>query len=58
MCPDDSLYRKLLPRLDAKQIECTLADWIRSTLQAKPAGLVNYCWEDLLGSNKAKASRG
>jgi predicted transposase YbfD/YdcC len=36
MCPDDSLYRKLLPRLDAKQIECTLADWIRSTLQAKP----------------------
>jgi predicted transposase YbfD/YdcC len=36
LCPSDSLYRKLLPRLDAEQIECTLADWIRSTLQAKP----------------------
>ena len=35
-CPDDSLYRKLLPRLDAEQIEYTLADWIRSTLQAEP----------------------
>jgi hypothetical protein len=33
--PSDSLYRKLLPRLDAEQIECTLADWIRRTLQAK-----------------------
>jgi predicted transposase YbfD/YdcC len=36
LCPSDSLYRKLLPRLDAEQIECTLADWIRSTLQATP----------------------
>jgi predicted transposase YbfD/YdcC len=35
LCPSDSLYRKLLPRLDAQQIEWTLADWIRSTLQAK-----------------------
>jgi predicted transposase YbfD/YdcC len=36
LCPDSSLYRKLLPRLDAEQIEYALADWIRSTLQAKP----------------------
>src|SRR6266568_1057747 len=35
LCPSDSLYRKLLPRLDAEQVEWTLADWIRSTLQAK-----------------------
>ena len=35
-CPDASLYRKLLPRLDAEQIEYTLADWICSTLQAQP----------------------
>lgn len=35
LCPSDSLYRKLLPRLDAEQIEWALADWIRSTLQAK-----------------------
>src|SRR5947209_4850884 len=34
-CPSDSLYRKLLPRLDAEQIEYTLADWIRSTLCAQ-----------------------
>lgn len=34
LCPSDSLYRKLLPRLNAQQIEWMLADWIRSTLQA------------------------
>jgi hypothetical protein len=35
-CPDSSLYRKLLPRLDACQVEGALADWIRMTLVAKP----------------------
>jgi predicted transposase YbfD/YdcC len=35
LCPSDSLYRKLLPHLDAEQIEGALADWIRITLQAK-----------------------
>jgi predicted transposase YbfD/YdcC len=35
VCPSDSLYRKLLPRLDAEQVEYVLADWIRSTLQAE-----------------------
>jgi predicted transposase YbfD/YdcC len=35
-CPSDSLYRKLLPRLDAEQIEWVLAAWIRSTLVAQP----------------------
>ncbi len=34
-CPSDSLYRKLLPRLDAEQIEYTLADWRGNTLQAQ-----------------------
>ena len=29
-------YRKLLPRLNAEQIEWALADWIRSTLVAQP----------------------
>ncbi len=33
-CPDDSLYRKLLPRLDVSQVEGALADWIRMTLIA------------------------
>ena len=26
--PDDSLYRKLLPRFDVSQVEGALADWI------------------------------
>ena len=34
LCPSDSLYRKVLARLDAEQIEWALADWIRSTLKA------------------------
>lgn len=34
LCPSDSLYRKLLPRLTAEQIEWCLSDWIRSTLMA------------------------
>jgi predicted transposase YbfD/YdcC len=36
LCPSDSLYRKLLPRLDAEQIEWRLADWICNTLVAQP----------------------
>lgn len=36
LCPSDSLYRKLLPRLDAEHIEWTLADWLRRTLKAQP----------------------
>lgn len=35
-CPDDSLYRKLLPRLDAGQVEAAIGDWIRATLVAQP----------------------
>lgn len=36
LCPSDSLYRKLLPRLDAEQIERLLAQWGGSTLVAAP----------------------
>jgi predicted transposase YbfD/YdcC len=36
LCPSDSLYRKLLPRLSAEHIEWALADWIRATLVATP----------------------
>lgn len=35
LCPSDSLYRKLLPRLSAQHIEWALADWIRVTLVAQ-----------------------
>jgi hypothetical protein len=35
-CPDDLLYRKLLPRLDVSQVEGALADWIGMTLVAEP----------------------
>lgn len=34
LCPSDSLYRVLLPRLSAEQLEWALADWLRATLQA------------------------
>jgi predicted transposase YbfD/YdcC len=36
LSPSDSLFRKLLPRLNAEQIEWALADWMRTTLQASP----------------------
>jgi len=35
LCPSASLYRKLLPRLDAEQIACALADWIRATCKLR-----------------------
>lgn len=35
LCPGDSLSRTWLPRVNAEQIECTVADWIRRTLRAK-----------------------
>jgi predicted transposase YbfD/YdcC len=34
LCPSDSLYRRLLPRLSAEHLEWALADWLRKTLQA------------------------
>ena len=34
LCPSDSLYRVLLPRLSAEHLEWALADWLRATLQA------------------------
>lgn len=36
LCPSDSLYRRLLPRLNAEQLEWAIADWVRATLQAAP----------------------
>jgi predicted transposase YbfD/YdcC len=35
-CPDASLYRKLLPRLDGAHVEAAIGDWIRATLLAQP----------------------
>lgn len=35
LCPSDSLYRVLLPRLSAEHLEWALADWLRVTLQAE-----------------------
>jgi predicted transposase YbfD/YdcC len=35
-CPDDALYRKVLPRLDAAQVEAAIGDWIRAPLLAQP----------------------
>ena len=35
LCPCDSLYRSLLPRISAEHLEWTLADWMRATLVAE-----------------------
>jgi predicted transposase YbfD/YdcC len=34
LTPSDSLYRKLLPRLDVQAVEAVLGRWIQATLQA------------------------
>lgn len=34
LCPSDSLYRYLLPRLSAEQVEWAVADWVGATLAA------------------------
>jgi predicted transposase YbfD/YdcC len=54
LCPSDSLYRKLLPRLDAEQIECTLSDWIRRTLQAKPDDPIAFDGKTVRGARTDK----
>jgi predicted transposase YbfD/YdcC len=56
LCPSDSLYRKLLPRLNAEQIECTLADWIRSTLQAQPDDPIALDGKTVRGARTAEDS--
>jgi predicted transposase YbfD/YdcC len=56
LCPSDSLYRKLLPRLDAEQIEWTLADWIRRTLQAKADDPIALDGKTVRGARTAQAS--
>ena len=35
LCPCDSLYRYLLPRISAEHLEWALADWMRATLVAE-----------------------
>lgn len=56
LCPSDSLYRKLLPRLDAQQIECTLADWIRRTLQAQADDPIALDGKTVRGASTADGS--
>jgi hypothetical protein len=54
LCPSDSLYRKLLPRLDAEQIEWALADWIRSTLQAELEDPIALDGQTVRGAGKSE----
>ncbi len=56
LCPSDSLYRKLLARLSAEQIEYTLADWIRRTLQAQPDDPIALDGKTVRGARMAEAS--
>ncbi len=55
LCPSDSLYRKLLPRLNAEQIEWALADWLRSTLQAQPDDPIALDGKTVRGAKTADA---
>jgi hypothetical protein len=55
-CPSASLYRKLLPRLEAEQIEYALADWIRSTLQAQPDGPIALDGKTVRGARTAEGA--
>ncbi len=52
LCPSDSLYRKLLPRLAAEHIEWTLADWIRTTLCAQPEDPIALGGKTVRGAGK------
>lgn len=56
LCPSDSLYRKLLPRLDAQQIEWALADWLRTTLCAQPDDPLALDGKTLRGAKKKDES--
>ncbi len=56
LCPSASLYRKLLPRLDAEQIEWTLADWIRSTLCAQADDPIALDGKTVRGARKDEQS--
>ena len=56
LCPSDSLSRKLLPRLDAEQVEWTLADWIGSTLQATADDPIALDGKTVRGARTAEVS--
>ena len=46
LCPCDSLYRWLLPRLSAEHLEWALADWVRATLVATDDDPSALSWQD------------
>jgi predicted transposase YbfD/YdcC len=54
LSPSDSLFRKLLPRLNAEHIEWALADWIRSTLQATPDDPIALDGKTVRGASTAE----
>jgi predicted transposase YbfD/YdcC len=54
LCPSDSLLRKLLPRLNAEQIEWALADWIRMTLHASPDDPIALDGKTVRGAGSAE----
>jgi predicted transposase YbfD/YdcC len=54
LCPSDSLFRKVLPRLNAEQIEWALADWVRSTLQANPSDPIALDGKTVRGGTTAE----
>jgi hypothetical protein len=46
LAPSGSLYRKLLPRLDAQAVEEVLGRWIQATLHAAVDEPIALSWQD------------
>lgn len=55
--PSGSLYRKLLPRLDAQVIEAVLACWLQATLHARPDEPIALSGQDGARGENARAGR-
>ena len=53
LCPSDSLYRRLLPHLNAEQIEWAIADWVRATLHGAPDEPIALDGKTIRGAKQA-----
>jgi hypothetical protein len=56
LCPSDSLYRRLLPRLNAEQVEWAIADWVRATMRGAPDEPIALDGKTIRGAKRAGQS--
>jgi predicted transposase YbfD/YdcC len=56
LTPSDSLYRRLLPRLDVEQVEATLATWVGATRPADDTEAVALDGKTVRGARTATTS--